>query len=241
MQTLIDQYIESKRNSWSKNTLRSEGYRLRGLTTELLGNPELLWTELTGKRSLKPYAAKTLMVRASSFVEYLIDVKILTGTNVIKSWLRINANKFKYAYKAKKVEMTFEEATKRIATITNAGLKEKAMQLLVTGMRFEESVNVRNGIVIGKGGLQREVPLANAYQASEFDQSYTTLYRELKKLGLTPHMLRKLCATKMASLGARESDMMALFGWRSMAVASIYVQAQRGTELTQRLLKEMAK
>jgi integrase len=239
---LIESYIKSKAKAWSDSTLQSERYRLRGLTAELLTDPEKLWDYLTIERGLKPYAAKTAFIRAGELLEFAMKTgKLPKGPNVLKEWMQENARKFKSVYKRKPVGITFDEALKRIMSIEDRGIREKAFELLATGMRVNESMTLTaTGEVQAKGGGTRIVPLATEYKAESFNKSVATLRRHLKPLGLTPHMLRKLCATKARELGADLPDLMARFGWRSAQTASIYLQAEKEAELNKKLTSILA-
>lgn len=242
LQELILAYLDTQKNNWSENTLRSEKYRLRGVTLEMLMEPELLWKFFKAKGS-KPYAIKTAFIRAGEVFEYLMEKGHLPRQeNPPKAFMKSEAKRFKHAYNPAKVEMTFEEACERIGKIENDVVREKAIQLLGTGMRYEESTKVgADGKVVGKGGYEREVPLAKELAVEGFDISYATVLRHLKKVGITPHMLRKLCATKHVAEGAQEADLMKLMGWRTSQMAAVYVQERRANELAEKMRQSLPK
>jgi integrase len=238
---LIEQYVSSKAASWSETTAVAERARLRGITLTMLQEPATLLKYLQEERKLKPYSLKTTWTRAGEFAQFLIEAGVLPQPNKVKEFKRQNALLFKYTYEPKRLEesLTFEEAHRRIETIEDLGLREKAKQLLYTGLRYEESTTLdAEGRVTGKGGLKRDA--LQTY--SDFDpkrvqegESYFRLYRALKKIGLTPHALRKLCATFLAENGAQEADLMQAMGWRSSAMATVYVQARKKKELVEKL------
>ncbi len=163
MQGLIEQYIQSKQSCWSPTTMRSERYRLRGLTLDSILAPEALWAQLNER--LSPYAAKTAFTRAGEFLDFLmLKGHTPPNVNVLKQWMKGNSNLFKYAYQPKAIAMTFEQAKTAIEGLTNEGHKQKALQLLATGMRYEESMKLSDaGTVVGKGGGIRTIPLAKQY------------------------------------------------------------------------------
>lgn len=238
MTKLIEDYIASKKDSWSPSTQSSERYRLRGIEFEMLTDPELLWKHLADKK-LKPYAVKTAFIRAGELLEFAMSIgAIKAGQNKLKFWMNANANKFKHAYKPKAVSISFEDALKLIATMPDEENRTEAERLLFTGLRVSERAD-ENGQVTGKGGYHREVPIAKELGPSSYTSNRTTLYRHLKKLGLTPHMLRKLSATKFAECGGDIPDLMKQFGWRSTQMAAIYVQAQKQKEINAELSKLM--
>lgn len=243
LEKLYEEYIESKKDSWSPITMKTERSRLRGITLEHLQQPSALHTHLAQVRNLKPYPLKTAFIRAGEFVDFLMERKKLPlGINPVKQFMRDKANLFKQVYKKKEVDLTFDEAKKRIAKLQDEEVKEKALQLLYTGMRYAESMAVNDdGQVKGKGGWVRDVPNAKEFEA-KFSMSHTTFWRALKEIGLTPHDLRRLFATEMADKGAMEADLMKAMGWRSSNMASLYVQARREKELAGKFkqdLKEM--
>ncbi len=237
MESLINEYVDSKSESWSDSTMHSERYRLRGIAFELLTEPKALWDFLTTERNLKPYAAKTAFIRSGELLEFAMKKGyVKKGPNVLKEWMQENAKKFKHAYKRKPVGITFDEAMARIMKIEDHGVREKAFELLATGMRVNESLTLNEaGEVQAKGGGTRIVPLAKDYRAENFDKSIATLRRHLKEHGLTPHMLRKLAATKARELGADIPDLMQRFGWKSAQTASIYLQAEKEKELNDKM------
>ena len=237
IESLINEYVDSKSEAWSDSTMNSERYRLRGIKLELLTEPQDLWDYLTKERELKPYAAKTAFIRAGEMLEFAMKKGYFKkGPNVLKEWMNEHAKKFKNAYKRKPVGITFDEAMVRIMKIEDHGVREKALELLATGMRVNESMTLNeNGEVQAKGGGTRIVPLAKEYKAENFDKSISTLRNHLKLHGLTPHMLRKLAATKARELGADIPDLMARFGWKSAQTASIYLQAEKEQELNDKM------
>ena len=235
MQKLVTSYLESKKDSWSESTLRSERFRMKVLTAEHLANPQALYDQLLSEER-KPYSIKTTFVRAGELAEFAIEQGLLSGPNKVKEFIEKQARLFKRAYVPKTVDMTFEQAVELIEKLPNEHDRAKATELLFTGMRFSESLTLtEDGRVETKGGGFREVSLAKDMVHKPFTRCHSTFYKNLKKVGLTPHMLRKLCATKLASLGATEADLMKIFGWRNSQMASIYVQAQREAEFRDKL------
>ncbi len=240
MEELVEIYIESRKESWSDTTFKNERYRLRGVTIAMLHDPKALWDYLTKDRKLKPYSAKIAFVRAGEVLEYAIREGLMKrGPNVIKDWMRDHENKFKNSYVKKEVELTYDEALSRIHRIERDDIREKALQLMGTGMRYKESTTLtKSGRVVGKGGLVRDVPGGKEMQ-NDFGLSYHTFLRHLKLIGLTPHMLRKLAATKAKEMGASDADMMKAFGWKTNSMLAQYEQAHRQKELADNLLSAL--
>ncbi len=235
-QHLVDEYIESKTGSWSEATMKSERSRLRNLEPKFLTDPKALYECLKHIRGLKPYAIKTTFIRVGELAEYAIEAKaIKDGKNKVKEYLRAQANLFKGAYKPKVVSLTWEEALSKIQGLEYEEDRKRALELLFTGMRWNESENFKDGQVKAKGGDTRNVSLARGIEHVEYASHYTTFYRALKKVGLTPHMLRKLAATKATEQGADVADLMARFGWKSAQTAFLYVQSRKQKELDEKL------
>ncbi len=220
MQELIDAYLSSKSTSWSDTTLKSEAARLRLIKQADLQDAAGLYKRLV-KQGYKPYSIKTIFIRAGGLVEFGVASGYLPPQiNSFQQFLHENARLFRHAYVPKKPSCTFEEARAKINTLEPA-MQQQALALLASGLRISEAVTVRtDGTVLGKGGRRRQV--INAPSCSfQIDK----LRKALTSIGLTPHMLRKLAATKAVELGAREADLLAIFGWSSAQTASYYVQA----------------
>ena len=233
MQKLIDQYIESKKNSWAPKSCTTERSRLNGLTMELIKNPDVLYKHLVEKDNLQPYAVKTKFIRIGDFYEWAMGAgHIKSGRNVIKDYMKDHANRFKNAYSKKPTGVSFEEARRRIAKINDEAAKMKALQLLLTGMRYEESTTLdAKGMIVGKGGKRRHVPNAPTV---EYDKTYGAFYHQLKKVGLTPHVLRKAHANELVDLGATIPDLMSLMGWSSVQTPASYLEAHSKNELVEK-------
>lgn len=227
---LIDRYLESKALAWSPTTLKSERSRLRMLPPSLISEPAKLYTHLLEKCGRKPYTIKTTFVRLSDFSDWLLAHGHTDRPNTVRSFLQTHSRLFKHAYKAERLEVTYEEAQVKLNSIGCREVREKAQQLLAGGLRFRESSTICKGQVIGKGGKPRDVFLP-AELEHPIDCSYSQLYRALKKLGLKPHGLRKLAATRWAEAGARTDEILLLGGWESMETVTKYVQPRKKEEL----------
>ncbi len=240
MDELIELYIESKRGSWSDTTLKNEGYRLAGVTKEMLTKPELLWAHFTKTRKLKPYSAKIALTRAGEVLDFAMrEGHIDLRTNALKDWMSANQRKFKDAYQKKVVDVTFEEAVQRISKIKDEEVRAKAEQLLITGMRYLESTTLtKSGEIVGKGGTKRTVHSGKDVQVV-FGRGYHTFLRHLKAVGLTPHMLRKIAATEAASEGHSITTLMDMFGWKSHQMPALYVQSHETKKLANHLLTKV--
>lgn len=240
MTLLINRFLEARKTKWSASTLRTIPFRLKGVTMAHLQSPQKLYDYLSKERGLSRYTLNTTYINIADFAEFLVDEGELEVSR-LKKWKADNANLFKHAYTKKRVDISFAEALEKINQIDVADIRAKCLQLLATGMRYTESETLEDGQVVGKGGYVRTVPNANQFKADDFTKTYGAVYKQLKKVGLTPHMLRKICATEHAKDGASEADLMNIFGWRNSTMAHMYVQARRTEELAERLAKKMNK
>lgn len=229
MKTLIEKYIEDKKYAWSPTTCRSERHRLNAVCDVLDGNPDSLFNHVIG---LAPYTRVTLWTRVVSFWDYLIEEGIKDGPNPYRTFRKKNAKAFKNCYAPKLPTFGYEEARQAIERIARPESKAKALQLLEGGLRYAESLTLEGGEVTGKGGKKRKVFVDGV----TFGISYRTFLRDLKDVGLTPHLLRKLQATRLAQKGATEADLCAVFGWASFQTARVYV-APRKEERLRELLR----
>ena len=59
--------------------------------------------------------------------------------------------------------------------------------------------------------------------------------KELAKIGLKPHSLRKLLATKLSRSNMTYTDICAIFGWSSLATAQKYLQPLKEDQLKQKM------
>lgn len=223
MMKLIDLYIESKQLAWALTTLRSEESRLHSVESALDDNPLTLWKEL-GRRGLKPYSKATLWTRVVDFYDWCIEEGHRQGPNPYKTFRKKNAKQFKNVYQKQLPEIGFEEARRRIETIKDPTIRGKALHLLSGGLRFAESFTQEDGRVVGKGGKVRAVYAQSIEEGS--GASYQAVRRALARLGLKPHTLRKIFASRLVEVGANEFELCEVMGWKSLQTASSYVKAR---------------
>lgn len=230
MNKIKQAYLQSKQDSWSYASYKSEASRLASIPDAYLpADPQGLYEHLV-KANYKPYTIKTLFIRASE----LVDFGYPGQPNEFKRFMRDRARLFKNVYSPKRPPMDFATAVARIKTELSPELAAQALALLSSGLRISEANAVKIGVVIGKGNKSRQV-----YNAPTVTIEPHKLRRALKPLGLTPHSLRKLAATRAVELGAREADLLAIFGWSSMQTAGYYVQATNSASVAAKLLTEV--
>ncbi len=184
---------------------------------------------------------KTIFIRLSDYNQWLIDTRQSKAkVNVYREFMKKNANLFKYAYKKEKIDIDFSEAMRRIEAMKDVRVKEKALQLLTTGARWDESTTLdKDGFVIGKGKKRRK--LLNSSHV-DFKLSYSSFGKILKQeTGLKPHSLRKLLATELANNGLSPADIKQIFGWECISTADSYFQSKRDDELASKIDKIIRK
>jgi integrase len=233
VQMLVKEYIEAQKLRWSESTKRSEWYRLKNITLGDLEDPQAYY-EARRRVGRGPYTLKTEVVRIGEFYEWLREhgyIQLSKTGNPWKEFLYSHAKLFKHAYEKETLDVTFEQAVDRIQLIEREDIRLKAMQLLTSGMRFAESQTVKRGRVVGKGGKPAPVFIPPEFANVKYDKSYFTLWRELKKVGLKPHTLRKLLATHFVEQGGTLPDLMKLMRWESVETAASYLQGKQDSTL----------
>ena len=230
MKDLIEKYILDNKNAWSGTTLTSERRRLLSIHESLHLPPEELWGVLKERHA--PYTRVTIFSRVVSFYDWLVREGHVTAPNKYRDFKSKNKQLFKNTYERRKPSITFEEAKKRIKKLDDERCKNKALELLLTGMRFNESLTYRpsDGTVIGKGNKRRKV--YNPFKEGvKLNLSYSQFMRKLKKVGIKPHDLRKLAASKLYNSGLNEFDLLKVMGWESIETAKSYIQSKEDEKL----------
>lgn len=228
MTNLLEEYFTSKKYAWSPSTFKSERYRLLTISPLIDGIPERLWESLKDKA---PYSRLTTWVRACDYYDWLLEEGHKEGINPYRKFKKRNRRLFKNAYKRKTPKITYQEAIKRIQTISDNAVREKAMELLTNGFRYTESFFQDQDGVTGKGNKWRRTFKECEGKSSDYKESYTKFYRALRKIGLRPHDLRKLFATECYRKGLSEVDLCEVMGWSSFETARSYIAAKKEEDI----------
>lgn len=218
MKELIDAYIEDHETAWSPTTLRSERARLRSAAPYLDRGPDALYRALYQAKK-KPYTIKTTFVRVCA-----LETWAKNGTQY-RDFMKKHGNRFKHAYVKEEVKISYTEAAKRAESLSSP-YKEMALAMLRTGLRLSEMYVAKDGMVKGKGGKSRKV-----YGTIKETAPKSTFARKLKAVGLKPHTLRKLCATRLAEKGASPADLCKVFGWSAIGTAYQYLMPREDDKL----------
>jgi len=229
----VEQYITSKALAWSPATRRSELARLRKALPSV-SSTSPLETYNALKDKLAPYSLKTLFIRLGQLAQHVDG-----DAAGYKRFMRDHALLFKNAYTRRNVDVTYEAALALIDEALTGPEQQAAKLMLSTGLRIHEALKYDGtGSVVGKGSKLRPVFSSERVSAPT---SYFRIYRKLAKVGLKPHDLRKLAATRLAASGElTEADLMEVMGWSNITTASSYLQPTKRSLLSEkvnRLLK----
>jgi site-specific recombinase XerD len=230
----LNRFLDSRKYSWSARTLEMEKTRLNKYLPLLTNSAEALWNHLKDS-GMSPYTRVSLWGR----IIQLWDFCRPDQPNNYKIFKDTNRREFKNYYTRKELGMSFNDIRSKVNSIQEADIRNKAYELLFSGMRFRESLTLNNDqTIIGKGGKVRKIFLPEAISKSDFDKSYSYFAKKLKKYGLTAHMLRKAFATKFVETGAKEADLLKVMGWESIETAKYYLQPKKDEEIQNMIQKE---
>ncbi len=217
MKELIPEYLKAHESAWAPSTMKSERSRLKSLTPHL-ESPEKLMEHLTAIEA-RPYAIKTAFIRVTCLESWAkLEPRF-------RAYMEKHERRFRYLYEKEELQITYLDAWERLKTLPDPS-RSMAEALLTTGCRLSEAYTFCNGRVTGKGGKIRKI-----YGTIKETAPKSTFARHLKAVGLKPHTLRKLCATRLAEKGASPADLCKVFGWRDIATAYQYLQAKDESKL----------
>ena len=240
----VEAYLEVASRGWSMSSQTSEAARLRKLVPllEQYGfNAESIYNELY--KTMSAYTMRTIFVRLKRLYDFCVKMELLpTGAanNPFEHYMTIVApNKFKMAnvYKPKEVGSNYTTIKAKIKSLVDADIRASLLFLLQTGLRVSELYKLQqdtligNWYVKGKGGKLRSV----MFTPPEKIVSKWAMQKELIKLSLTFHSLRKLAATQLANSGLTANDLQIVFGWSSINTAQSYLQKTSDEKLKQKL------
>lgn len=227
MEKILAEYIQYQSNRWSKATLKSETSRLKACLPLLGLSAGDLYDTLAPHK--KPYSIKTLFIRLGNFIDWCRKQGYHQGPNKYKEYLISHSLRFKHAYQTERLTVTFEQAEERIKTISNQKIQEHCLAMLYTGVRISESITAKDGFVTGKGNKPRKI-FEGKYKL-QAGLTKWEIYSSLKTVGLKPHSLRKLFATKLADRTKKPADLCKVLGWESYKTAEKYIQPKQDSEL----------
>lgn len=213
----IELYLNGKRNQWAPETLRARTYALKAMLPFLTGVPETLMAFLS---TLTPRSISLYYLIAAGFW------KEHTGKDTYGQYRKSNRNLFKTHYVPELLEVDFSTALGRINTITYEPARKRALQMLSSAQRANDTCVGDGENVVGKGSKMRPNFASNVTLIP-----YPTLYKHLKSVGLKPHTLRKLALTRLAANGATAADLCLVAGWTNISTAFAYLQPKRVNEL----------
>lgn len=226
-------YLQDNSLRLAETTLKSRKAHLEMLYPIALHFDEdasKVFDHLVGK--VKAYTLKTYFVSLSNFYEWGIK----NGFKQENPWKKEVSRRgqfFKHAYQPKKINVTYEEAAEKINQISDREVRETASEILRSGLRAFETGNINDGKISGKGGKVRTF---FGDQEKVHKISYYKLRRGLAEVGLKPHDLRKLFATRLARSGEfDEITLMNVMGWSSFETAKSYLQPDKENVIASKL------
>lgn len=231
-------YLTYHDRIWDDKTYASESSKLKTIV-RIMRISGLRGVDFYGQlkaEGYKPYTIKAFVQRAASLYKHGQEQKIVDAfSNPFSDLLARSPQLFRNAYKPERLKMDFDEAQRRIKTIEDEALREMCMALLKSGLRIHEAykVNYETSSVIGKGDKERFTAFSFPKHL-EMPSEYH-VRGALQKLGLKPHSLRKLLATKLSRSDLRHADIMQVMGWSSIATASKYFQPLNEEQLKQKM------
>lgn len=223
---LVERYLNAHSLSWSASTTRSERFRLFSILNNLEANsgPEQIYSELADRLSAS--SLKTLFIRIAALYDWAG-----IAPNTYREFIKNSPRLFRHAIEPRPAPTDLKGARHAISRIGDSKCRIQAESMLNSGLRLNEakSYNPQKRTVIGKGSKPRIV-------FGEIDESICAINdgkfrRELKKVGLRPHDLRKILANELANTGADHLDLMRIFGWSNIQTASFYLQPKKDKEL----------
>lgn len=239
-------YMEFYGDKWAITTQRSRAATLNALAPyfnagkDRLIKPTELFDYLRGE-SKTMYSIKSTMYVVTQFMDFAISVGFLP--NLLVDGIAMNpfynfmsntkARLFRNSYNREQGIMSIEEALTRVNKLPDGPIKEHVLFLLNSGLRLNESYNVQYNAdtgtyyVVGKGGKARRV----FFNPPETTVEKSRIYTALRKIGLKPHTLRKICATKLVRQGATAPDLLRVMGWSKIDTASYYLQPRTDEQI----------
>lgn len=218
---------------WDAKTYKSESSKLKLVlkTLRVSGLSGMHFYDALKKQGYKPYTIKAVFESASRMYEHGQHENIVSSfNNPFKEFLFRQKNLFRYAYKTERLKIDYDDTKKLLETIQDENLREFCLALLQSGLRIDEAYKVDHSTssVVGKGGKQRFVNFK--YNRPNPPSEYA-VRKQLTALGLKPHTLRKLVATKLSRSELSRTDIREYMGWSSDITADRYNQPLKEEKL----------
>jgi integrase len=220
----LNEYLDYKQTYWSETTMKSEESRLKKILATRASTPDDLYNALV-KTAKTPYSVKTAFIRYIDYLGWMGAPSLQAYKDFFQKQYRF----FKNAYNPSLPTRSYEQVLADIESLRCVETKKLAKYLLATGLRISEVNKVSaTGQVKGKGQKSRMCLLP----AELFNVPLQKFRRELRKINLTPHQLRKLFFTRLSrSNKLSVFDLAKLAGWSSITTAQKYVAARADDEL----------
>lgn len=220
MLDLISAYLKENELAWAPKTLILKRQILSYHKEVITGDPKVLWERIS--------QTQTGLTRVTTWQTIcgFWDFAKKGEANPYREFRKKNARLFKDQYVRKTTSETMKGAREKIESITDPSIKRKALELLLTGMRWSESLTYKDGMIVGKGNLPRKVDLPKI-DGPELTCHYRTFIRALEDVGLKPHALRKIYLTECVNSGANVFELQQMAGWKSLQSALSYINVDQ--------------
>lgn len=234
---LYDKYLDFHKTAWTESCYKSEAARLKKIVHIIKTDTGMSGNEFHRSlmdRGYGSYTIKTMLIRAASYYEFGSNKGVFPkGMNPFKNEMQRSRTAMNRAYRPERLKVDFDTAREKISLIKDEAVRDFCMALLNSGLRIEEAYNVNHetSSVVGKGGIERTV----FFDYKGEPPSDYRVRTALKEIGLKPHSLRKLLATKLSRSGFSHADIKRIFGWSSITTADKYFQAKQDDKLRQEL------
>jgi len=228
----IDIYLDNS-PGLSPVTKKARRGLLNKYGTWIYRAPNETFSYLKDTAGLSTGSIKTIMMSMCAYLDFMIE-RGDRQENRIKPWLKKNKKLFPRNWRGLRERLDvlpdIHTVMLLIEGIDDEETREKAMQLVSTGMRWSESFSIEvigkeKGRIIGKGSKERFVygPWARPIP---YSKDKTTFHRQLKKAtGLSAHDLRRIKASHVAELTNGNAFVLReAFGWSNVATAIHYVK-----------------
>jgi site-specific recombinase XerD len=215
MKEKVEAYLKDMELAWSKKTLKDAKSALNRVLPALTGDSRALWDDLVKTQS--GYSRVTTWGIVSRFWDFAFPDE----ENPYRTFQKKNKRLFKDQYFKKPATLSIEDAKEKIESISDPSIRKKALELLYSGMRWGESLNVKEDVCDGKTGKRKVV--IPKIEGPKYEKSYLTFLRALKDVGLKPHDLRKIGLTEVVKAGADVFELQKIAGWKSLNSAASYI------------------
>lgn len=204
MDSILNEYLESKQNVWSLTTLKSARSKLN--TVIKLGIDSDLYNKLIESGKSK-YTAQIYLTLAANFEQDMLK------TNTVRQFNDKNGHLFRNAYTIKEVGVTDNQYKGLLKEAGSSRMHNLCYLMGSCGLRLSEALNakwcdINDSLltVVGKGDKKRLVPISSrplikAVESGEYIVGPKTPFRQFfRRQSINPHSLRAYYATRITKI-----------------------------------------